>query len=271
MLSVPMTANGPNMDAVEKLIKEDTSIRGMWCVPKHSNPDGCIYSDATVDRIARLGLIADKSFRVFWDNAYAVHDLERHTPVLTNIMTACRQHGTEDSVLQFASTSKITFAGAGLAWMGASPANLKSFVKHLSINTIGPDKINQARHVKFLPNLKAVQAHMEKHAAILKPRFDCVLEKLENGLGADYGTWSRPRGGYFVSFDAQPGLATEIIHLASKAGVKLTPAGSTYPYKNDPQDQNIRIAPSFPTLEELEQAMEVFVLCVKLATLRANR
>ena len=278
MVTVPMTpspsqSQGPDMDAVEKCIKEDASIRGMWCVPKYSNPDGCVYSDATVERIAKLGLIADKSFRIFWDNAYAVHDLTDNPPVLANLMEACRKHGTEDSVLQFTSTSKITFAGSGLAWMGTSANNLKKFLKHLGMSTIGADKVNQARHVEFLPDLNAVKMHMLKHAAILKPRFDCVLKKLEIGLGNDgsdnqYGSWVKPQGGYFVSFDAKPGLAAEIIKLANDAGVKLTPAGSTFPYRKDPDNKNIRIAPSFPTLAELDKAMDVFVLCVKLATLR---
>ena len=268
MLSVPMNEQGPDMDKVEALVKSDPAIRGMWCVPKYSNPDGCVYSDATVERIARLGLIAAPGFRVFWDNAYAVHDLVEQPPRLANIMELCRRHGTTDLVLQFASTSKISHAGAGLAWMGASENNLKSFLKHLGISTIGADKINQARHVKFLPDMAAIQRQMKKHAAILKPRFDCVLRHLEGGLNGDYGRWGKPQGGYFVSFDTQPGLATTVVQLANDAGVKLTPAGSTHPYKKDPDNKNIRIAPSFPTLAELEKAMEIFVLCVQLATVR---
>jgi len=270
MIAVPMNSDGPDMDQVEALVKKDASIKGMWCVPKYSNPDGCVYSKTTVERIAKLGLIAsanhNKGFRVFWDNAYAVHDLADNAPVLANVMDLCRQHKTEDSVLQFASTSKITYAGAGLAWMGASERNIKAFLKHLGIATIGADKINQARHVKFLPDMNAVRAQMKKHAAVLKPRFDCALKKLESELNADYGSWGKPLGGYFVSFDTQPGLATTVVQLANDAGVKLTPAGSTYPYKKDPQNKNIRIAPSFPTLAELDKAMDVFVLCVKLAT-----
>jgi DNA-binding transcriptional MocR family regulator len=268
MIAVAMNAGGPDMDAVEALVKKDPAIRGMWCVPKYSNPDGCVYSDETVERIARLGLIAHKSFRVFWDNAYAVHDLADQPPVLANIMDACRQHNTQDTVLQFTSTSKITFAGAGLAWMGASERNIKAFLKHLGISTIGADKVNQARHVKFLPDLKAVQAQMQKHAAILKPRFDCVLNKLEKVLGSqgEFGRWGKPQGGYFVSFDTLPGLAARVVQLANDAGVKLTPAGSTHPYKKDPDNKTIRLAPSFPTLAELDKAMDVFVLCVQLAT-----
>lgn len=270
MIAVPISSTGPDMNQVESLVKNDPAIKGMWCVPKYSNPDGCVYSDETVERIAKLGLIASANnntgFRVFWDNAYAVHDLVDNPPVLANIMKLCRQHKTEDSVLQFTSTSKITFAGAGLAWMGASERNIKSFLKHLGIATIGADKINQARHVRFLPDLKAVQAQMKKHATVLKPRFDCTLKKLEGELNSDYGSWGKPQGGYFVSFDTQPGLATTVVQLANDAGVKLTPAGSTYPYKKDPHNRNIRIAPSFPTLAELDKAMDVFVLCVKLAT-----
>jgi DNA-binding transcriptional MocR family regulator len=268
MVPVPMNANGPDMNTVEALIKNDPAIRGLWCVPKYSNPDGCVYSNETVERIAKLGLIAHQSFRVFWDNAYAVHDLVDNPLQLANVMELCCKHGTADSVLQFTSTSKITFAGAGLAWMGASERNIKSFLKHLGISTIGADKVNQARHVKFLPDLNAVKLQMKKHAAILRPRFDCTLTKLEKGLGnsGEYGLWGKPQGGYFVSFDTLPGLATKVVQLANDAGVKLTPAGSTYPYKKDPHNKNIRLAPSFPTLAELDQAMDVFVLCVKLAT-----
>jgi DNA-binding transcriptional MocR family regulator len=266
MITVPMTADGPYMDQVETLIREDKSIRGMWCVPKYSNPDGCTYSNETVERIGKLGNIADSAFRVFWDNAYAVHELHDQPLTLASIMDSCCQHGTEDSVLQFASTSKMTFAGAGMAWLGCSERNLKSFIKHLGISTIGADKTNQARQVKFLPDLKAVQAHMQKHATILKPRFDCALKKLDEGLGEGFGSWSKPQGGYFVSFDAHHDLAHTIIQLANEAGVKLTPAGSTFPLKKDPDNKNIRIAPSFPTLKELDTAMDVFVLCVKLAT-----
>ena len=272
MIAVSMNDGGPDMNQVEALIKSDSTIRGMWCVPKYSNPDGCVYSTETVERIAKLGLIAHKSFRVFWDNAYAVHDLIDNPPPLANVMELCRKHNTPDSVLQFTSTSKITFAGAGLAWMGASERNIKSFLKHLGISTIGADKINQARHVKFLPDINAVKAQMKKHAAILKPRFDCTLSKLEKGLGStgEYGSSGKPQGGYFVSFDTQPGLATKVVQLANDAGVKLTPAGSTYPYKKDPQNKNIRIAPSFPTLAELDKAMDVFVLCVQLATVESK-
>jgi DNA-binding transcriptional MocR family regulator len=269
MIPVAMTASGPDMDQVERLVAEDSRIKGMWCVPKYSNPTGVIYSDETVERIAKLGQIAAQDFKVFWDNAYAVHDLNAHAQSLAPIMDYCRQHQTEDSVLQFASTSKITHAGAGVAFMAASPANLASFKKVLGASTIGPDKINQLRHARFLPNLNALSAHMQKHAAIIKPRFACVLKHLGEAFGDnDLGEWESAEGGYFISFDAKPGLAKQIVQLAKDAGVVLTPAGATFPYGNDPLDRNIRIAPTVPTVEEVEAAMNVFVVCVKLASVR---
>jgi DNA-binding transcriptional MocR family regulator len=267
MVTVPMTATGPDMDAVESLIKEDASIRGMWCVPKYSNPTGVIYSDETVERIAKLGNIANSNFCVFWDNAYAVHDLSTPKP-LANIMDFCRQHGTENSVLQFASTSKITHAGSGVAFIGASEENLNGFRQSLGAMSIGPDKVNQLRHMRLIPNKEALMSHMEKHAAILKPRFDCVLAHLnEHFAENDLGHWEAVEGGYFISFDSKPGLAKTIVQLAADAGVKLTPAGATFPYGNDPENRNIRIAPSVPTLEQVDKAMKVFVTCVKLASI----
>lgn len=268
MIPVPMTENGPDMDVVEKLIAEDRSIRGMWCVPKYSNPTGCIYSDETVDRIAALGKIAAPNFRVMWDNAYAVHDLGEDLP-LANIREACEKHGTVDSVMQFASTSKVTFAGAGVAFMSASATNLARFKKHLGIATIGPDKVNQLRHLRLLSDSEALRGHMEQHAELLRPRFEAVLSALDSAFeGSDLAEWTRPAGGYFVSFDARPGLANAIVGLAKDAGVVLTPAGATFPYGRDEQDRNIRLAPSFPTLDEIKAAMEVFVVCVKLASVR---
>lgn len=267
MLLVRLTDNGPDMDQVEALVKADPSIKGMWCVPKYGNPTGCVYSADTVDRIAALGKVATSNFRVFWDNAYVVHDLTDDAPVLANIMERCRVHGTEHSVLQFTSTSKITHAGAGIAFMGGSKENLAVFCKQLGICTIGPDKVNQARHLKMLPDLAAVQAHMRKHAAILKPRFDCVLQHLEQAFGdSDLGDWTRPAGGYFVSFNTRPGLATTVVKLAAEAGVKLTPAGATFPYGRDPNNCNIRLAPSFPKLGEVDLCMAIFATCVKLAS-----
>lgn len=269
MITVPMGANGPDMDAVEALIKSNSNIRGIWCVPKYSNPTGVVYCDATVERIAQLGNIAHADFRVFWDNAYAVHDLNRNAPELASIFDLCAKHGTEDSVIQFASTSKITLAGAGVAFMAASDANLAGIKKFLSASSIGPDKVNQLRHARFLPNRDALMSHMEKHAELLQPRFDAVLSALDNAFsGTNLGRWETPQGGYFVSFDTRPGCAKETVRLAAEAGVKLTPAGATFPYGQDPNDSNIRIAPSVPTVDEVVGAMEVFVTCVKLASVR---
>lgn len=269
MINVPMTATGPDMDAVEALVKSDKSIKGMWCVPKYSNPTGVVYSDETVDRIAALGKIAGENFRVFWDNAYGVHDLVDDAPALASVLEACRRQDTEDSVIQFASTSKITHAGAGVAFVAASAANLAGIKKFLNACTIGPDKVNQIRHTRFLPDRDALMAHMKKHAALLNPRFDAVLSALSGAFdGTDLGHWEKPQGGYFVSFDTRPGCARETVRLAAEAGVKLTPAGATYPYGKDPEDRNIRIAPSVPTVPEVVDAMKVFVTCVKLASVR---
>ncbi|HTF84275.1 MAG TPA: aminotransferase class I/II-fold pyridoxal phosphate-dependent enzyme [Cellvibrio sp.] len=269
MVNVPMTANGPDMDTVEALIKADKSIKGMWCVPKYSNPTGVVYSDDTVERIAKLGQIASANFRVFWDNAYSVHDLTSNAPQLASILAATRRNGTEDSVIQFASTSKITHAGAGVAFVAASSANLAGFKKFLNTCTIGPDKVNQIRHTRFLPTKAALMQHMQKHAALLNPRFDAVLSALSNAFdGTDLGAWEKPVGGYFVSFDTRKNCAKETVRLAAEAGVKLTPAGATYPYGKDPEDRNIRIAPSVPTVPEVVAAMQVFVTCVKLASVR---
>lgn len=269
MINVPMTSTGPDMDAVESLLKNDKSIKGMWCVPKYSNPTGVVYSDETVERIAKLGQIASTNFRVFWDNAYSVHDLTANPPQLASILEATRRNGTEDSVVQFASTSKITHAGSGVAFVAASAANLAGFKKFLNSCTIGPDKVNQIRHSRFLPNKDALLAHMGKHAALLNPRFDAVLTGLSKAFeGTDLGAWEKPVGGYFVSFDTRKNCAKETVRLAAEAGVKLTPAGATYPYGKDPEDRNIRIAPSVPTVPEVVGAMEVFVICVKLASVK---
>jgi len=265
---VPMDANGPDMDAVESLVAQDKSIRGMWCVPKYSNPTGVIYSDDVVKRIAQLGKTAHPDFRVFWDNAYAIHDLVEQPKTLANIYEACVAAGTEDSVLQFASTSKVTFAGSGVAFVGASANNLKGIKQSLGFITIGPDKVNQLRHVKFFAEPESLTKHMQKHAGIIKPRFECVLKQLDKAFGDnDLGSWESPEGGYFISFDTRPGLAKEVVRLAGEAGVKLTPAGATFPYGNDPEDCNIRIAPTVPTVEQVEQAMDVFVVCVQLASI----
>lgn len=269
MVNVPMTSTGPDMDAVEALVKADKSIKGMWCVPKYSNPTGVVYSNETVERIAKLGLIASPNFRVFWDNAYSVHDLIPDAPALASILEATRRHGTEDSVIQFSSTSKITHAGSGVAFVAASATNLAGFKKFLNTCTIGPDKVNQIRHTRFLPTKDALMNHMTKHAALLNPRFEAVLNALSKAFdGTNLGAWEKPVGGYFVSFDTLPGCAKETVRLAAEAGVKLTPAGATYPYGKDPEDRNIRIAPSVPTVPEVVGAMDVFVTCVKLASVR---
>ena len=269
LVTVPLTGHGPDMDAVEALIDKDPTIRGMWCVPRFSNPTGEVYDAATVTRIAALGKRAHPDFRVFWDDAYAVHAFDATAPVLPSIWAACEAAGTTDGVLLFGSTSKITHAGAGVAFMAASKANLTAISGHLGYSSIGPDKVNQMRHVRLLKDAAGIAAHMEKHAALLAPRFAAVLKALDEGLGGSgMGEWLRPQGGYFVSFDTRPGLAKEVVRLAAEAGVKLTPAGATFPYGKDPQNRNIRIAPSFPSLKDIESAMEVFVACVKLASVR---
>jgi len=271
MIPVPMTENGPDMDKAEALVKQDSRIKGIWCVPKYSNPTGVVYSDATVERIAGLGKIAGPNFRVFWDNAYAVHDLVDNPPELSCVMQACQRQGTEDSVIQFASTSKITHAGAGVAFANASDANLKGLKQFLGTCTIGPDKVNQLRHSRFLPNRDQLLKHMQGHAELLKPRFAAVLDALEAAFSDnDLGQWQAPKGGYFVSFDTLPGCAQATVKLAADAGVKLTPAGATFPYGKDPEDRNIRIAPSVPSVDEVKSAMQVFVTCVKLASVRAQ-
>ncbi|WP_243391643.1 aminotransferase class I/II-fold pyridoxal phosphate-dependent enzyme [Pseudohalioglobus lutimaris] len=269
MVPVPMLDTGPDMNAVEKLVKEDSSIRGIWCVPRFSNPTGCVYSDETVARLAALGKLASECFLVMYDNAYAVHALHENAPALANIREYCEREGTLDNVFQFGSTSKITFAGAGVAFASSSEANLKAFKQHLGFQSIGPDKVNQLRHVKLLRDAEGLQAHMQQHAALLRPRFKAVLETLEAQLtGTGMGDWLTPEGGYFISFTTRPGLAKEVVRLASGIGVALTPAGATYPYGEDPEDSNIRLAPSYPSLEDVKATAEAFVVCVKLASLR---
>ena len=269
MINVDMLDDGPDMDKVEELLSNDPQIKGMWCVPKYSNPTGCVYSDKVVERIAALGKIAGSDFRVIWDNAYGVHDLQENPQQLANVMDYCRKFGTEDNLILTASTSKITIAGGGISFLGASEKNLEHFRKRMSVMSIGPNKLNQQRHILFLKNIEGVKEHMRKHAEILKPKFEMVQKHLENGLaGKGIGNWCKPEGGYFVSFDSIPGLAKEIIRLAGEAGVKLTPAGATFPYGQDPNDSNIRLAPTFPSVEDLDQAMQIFVTCVQLASVR---
>ena len=267
MIPVPMLDTGPDMDVVEALVQEDQDIKGMWCVPRFANPTGCVYSDQTVDRIAALGNIATGHFLVMWDNAYAVHTLYEDAPPLASIARFCRSHGTLDSVFQFGSTSKITFAGAGVAFLGSSAGNLAALRHHLAFQMIGPDKVNQLRHVRFLRDDENLAAHMDRHAALIRPRFEVVLDTLEKELGATgMGSWTAPRGGYFISFDTLPGLAREVVRLADDIGVKLTPAGATWPYGEDPQDSNIRLAPTYPALGDVQATVEAFVVCVQLAT-----
>jgi aspartate/methionine/tyrosine aminotransferase len=269
MIPVALGDDGPDMDQVETLLREDPLIKGIWCVPRFSNPTGIVYSSEVVQRLARLASIAGDNFRVFCDNAYAVHALVADAPALDNVMAAFKQAGSEDSLYLFGSTSKITFAGSGVSFVAMSSANQATFKQQLGISQIGPDKINQLRHVKFLRDSHGLEAHMGRHAALLKPRFDSAIKQLREGLdGWDIARWIEPSGGYLVSFDTRPGLAKIVVGMAASAGVVLTPAGATFPYGDDPGDSNIRIAPSFPSLADIEQAMKVFVCCVKLATVQ---
>ena len=269
MVTVPMLDSGPDMDVAEALLREDDSIVGIWCVPRFSNPTGCTYSDATVERMAALPKLAGDNFLVMWDNAYAVHTLYDDAPELASIADYCRAQGTLDNVFQFGSTSKITHAGAGVAFMGSSGNNLAAFTKHLGFQSIGPDKINQLRHLRFLKNPEQLAAHMARHAAIIRPRFESVLQTLERELAdTGMGSWTRPRGGYFISFDTLPGLAREVVRLADAIGVKLTPAGATFPYGEDPEDRNIRLSPTFPPTAAVQATVDAFAICVQLASVR---
>ncbi len=269
MIPVSMTGEGPDMDQVETLVKADKSIKGIWCVPRFANPTGEVYSDDAVSRLAGLGNIAGDNFLVLWDNAYAVHSLSKHAKPLASIDAAAKAQGTLDNVVQFGSSSKITFAGAGIGYLSSSEANVAGFTRHFGMATIGSDKINQLRHVRFLKDLNGVNQHMAKHAAIIKPKFVAVAASLATQIkGTGMGQWSDPEGGYFVSFNTLPGLAKAVVGLAAEAGVKLTPAGATFPNGNDPQDCNIRLAPTFPELEDVETAMAVFVNCVQIASIK---
>ena len=266
MIPIPMNEEGPDMDMVEECIK-DPAVKGIWCVPMYTNPLGITYSDEVCRRIADLNPAAE-DFRIYWDNAYCVHHLyDDRQDTLPDILSMCRANGKEDMVLEFASTSKISFAGAGISCIAASLGNLE-WVKHsMTIQIISHDKINQLRHVLYFKDLDGIREHMRKHAAIMRPKFELVLDTLERGLGGlGIGTWTKPLGGYFISFDSMEGCAKEIVAKCREAGVTLTGAGATYPYKKDPHDSNIRIAPSYPTLEELKVTAELFVLCVKLVS-----
>ena len=265
LIPIEMKSDGPDMDAVQFYVENDESVKGIWCVPKYSNPEGITYSDEVVDRFAALNPAA-KDFRIFWDNAYCVHHLTDKHDKLKNILEALRANGKENMVYIFGSTSKITFPGSGVAMMAASEENVASIKKQLAFQTIGPDKLNQLRHVRFFKNLKGIEEHMKKHAAIIKPKFDAVINALESELGGTgLAEWTNPRGGYFISVNTLDGCAKRTVELCKEAGVKLTPAGATYPYGIDPRDRNIRIAPTYPPLDELKVAAKLFCLCVKIA------
>ena len=260
---VPMTETGPDMDVVEQLVAADDSIKGMWCVPKYSNPTGITYSEETVRRLVGMTCAAP-DFRILWDDAYCVHDLYGEGDVLAPVFDLAREVGNEDRIIAFASTSKITFPGAGISFVGASPAVLAEFIKHMKAGLISANKINQLRHVRFLPDMDAVRAHMARHAEFMRPKFEAVERKLTEGLGGTgCATWTHPRGGYFVSFDGPEGSAKRVGALCAELGVTLTPAGATFPYGKDPRDTNIRIAPTYPSVSELEEALEVLVLAVR--------
>ncbi len=267
MINIPMHEDGPDMDLVEQYVNNDASVKGIWCVPKYSNPQGITYSDEVVRRFARLTPAAE-DFRIYWDNAYGIHHLyEDKQDHLIEILMECKKEGHPDMVYKFCSTSKISFPGSGVAAIASSPANLEAIRKQMSIQTIGHDKLNQLRHVRFFKDIHGMVTHMKKHADILRPKFEAVLNVLDKELGElEIGSWIRPRGGYFISFDSLPGCAKAIVAKAKEAGLVMTSAGATYPYGKDPQDSNIRIAPSFPTPEELAIAAEIFVLSVKLVS-----
>lgn len=268
MINVPMTPTGPDMDMVENLVANDDSIKGIWCVPKYSNPQGTSYSDETVRRFARLKPAAP-DFRIFWDNAYTIHHLYDHDQDhLIEILAECKRAGNPDMVYKFASTSKVSFPGSGIAAIAASLNNLEDIKKQLKIQTIGHDKVNQLRHVRFFGDIHGMVEHMRKHADIMRPKFEAVIEILERELGGlGVGEWTKPKGGYFISFDSLDGCAKAIVARCKKAGLVMTGAGATYPYGKDPHDSNIRIAPSYPPLSDLILAMELFALCVKIVSI----
>lgn len=266
MITVELRDDGPDMDVVERLVGGDASIKGIWCVPKYGNPTGTTYSSGTVARLASMKTAAS-DFRIFWDNAYVVHDLYDATDPLDDILAECAKAGNPNRPFMFASTSKISFAGAGVAAMATSAENAADTRKHLAFQTIGPDKINQLRHCRYFKDLDGVRAHMKKHAALIRPKFDAVVSTFERELaGKGIARWTKPRGGYFVSLDTLDGCASKVVKLAEAAGVKLTAAGATFPYGKDPRDRNIRVAPTLPPLAQVQLAMEVVCCCVELAS-----
>jgi DNA-binding transcriptional MocR family regulator len=265
MIAVPINDDGPDMNEVERLVANDPSVKGIWCVPKYSNPTGCVYSDEVTEHLAAMKTAA-ADFRIYWDNAYAVHHLTDERIEIANILELCTQHGHANRALVFASTSKITFAGGGLALFAASRDNVQWLLARLTPRTIGPDKINQLRHVRFLKNEAGITALMERQRVVIAPKFKKVLQVFEEELGNLAGVaWTKPKGGYFISLTVPSGCAKRVVALAKDAGLELTPAGATHPYGKDPEDRTIRIAPSFPDLKEVEQAAEGVAICVKLA------
>lgn len=266
MINIPMSENGPDMDMVEELVSNDPAVKGVWCVPKYSNPMGVTYSDETVKRLAALKPAAP-DFRLFYDNAYCVHELYDEGDNLLDIIEECAKAGNPDMVFEFVSTSKISFPGSGIAGMAASEANLADVKSHLHFQTIGYDKINQLRHVAFFKDINGLKEHMKKHADFIRPKFEIVLSVFEKELaGLGVGKWTEPRGGYFISFDSTLNCATEVYNLCKEAGVTLTSVGATFPYRKDPNNSNLRIAPTYPTVEELEEAANLFAVAVKLAS-----
>lgn len=267
MINIPMKSDGPDMDLVEKYVNNDPAVKGIWCTPKYSNPGGVTYSEEVVNRFAHLKPAAE-DFRIYWDNAYVIHDLyEDKRDELPEILHACKEAGNPDIVFEFCSTSKVTFPGSGIAAMASSKKNLEFIKNIISIQTIGHDKLNQLRHVRYFKNVEGMKNHMKKHAALIRPKFETILSALDKELtGLGIGEWTNPNGGYFISFDSMEGCAKRIVQLCKEAGVILTGAGATYPYKKDPKDSNIRLAPTYPSLEEIAQAVEIFILCVKLAS-----
>ena len=267
MINIPMSESGPDMGMVEEYVSKDASVKGIWCVPKYSNPQGYTYSEETVKRMAALKPAAE-DFRIFWDNAYVIHDLyDDNKDEIADIISECEKAGNPDMVFEFASTSKVSFPGSGIAALATSANNIADIKKQLTIQTIGHDKLNQLRHVRFFKAINGLKEHMRKHAEFIRPKFEAVESVLEEELsGLGIGSWTEPKGGYFISFDAMDGCAKAIVAKCKEAGVKLTGAGATFPYGKDPKDSNIRIAPSFPTPEEMKQAADLFVLCVKLVS-----
>ena len=267
MINIPMSESGPDMGMVEEYVSKDASVKGIWCVPKYSNPQGYTYSEETVKRMAALKPAAE-DFRIFWDNAYVIHDLyDDNKDEIADIISECEKAGNPDMVFEFASTSKVSFPGSGIAALATSANNIADIKKQLTIQTIGHDKLNQLRHVRFFKDINGLKEHMRKHAEFIRPKFEAVESVLEEELsGLGIGSWTEPKGGYFISFDAMDGCAKAIVAKCKEAGVKLTGAGATFPYGKDHKDSNIRIAPSFPTPEEMKQAADLFVLCVKLVS-----